>query len=181
MTAPGTGEQPRKQRVPAAARLGSAGPAVGVGGEMLLIALVLHPADVAFVALLEQDISAFERQAVTVALARAPADDRSALLAFAVGACVERVLDHRDQLAVADRRSVEARPFADLGRAREVDAIGRHGQQDAAGVNAECIVVLPHFVWRGMPSQVAVRARWRNSPKPARPNIVRLRIFSLPI
>ena len=36
-------------------------------------------------------------------------------------------------------------------------------------------------MWRGTRDQVTVRARWRNSAKPARPNIVRLSIFSLPI
>lgn len=42
-------------------------------------------------------------------------------------------------------------------------------------------LVLPHFMWRGAPGQVAVRTRWRNSANPARPNIVRSSIFSRPI
>ena len=59
--------------VPAAASgLRPADLAVGVGGELLLVAFELRPIDVALVVILEQNLPLLERLAVAVALARAP-------------------------------------------------------------------------------------------------------------
>lgn len=70
----------------------------------------------------------------------------------------------------------------DVAKMRNAIAVadGERGGE-VRGLLSTGSLVLPHFVWRGTQDQVAVRARWRNSAKPARPNIVRLSIFSLPI
>ena len=98
---------------------------------MLLVPFELRPVDVAFVVILQQNLPFLKRFAVAVALAGASVDDLGALLAFAVGvgARIERVLEHRDHVAVADRRPVEGDQLLAVGGPREVDLLGRHRQQ----------------------------------------------------
>src|SRR5271165_4246960 len=73
-----------QQRSPAPPRLCVAGPAVRIAGQHCLIALVLGPADVAFVMILDEHLPGVHRLSVAVALARAAIDDLSALLALPV-------------------------------------------------------------------------------------------------
>ena len=69
-----------------------------------------------------------------VAGPRPPVDDRGALLAFAVGinAGIERVLEHRDHIAVTDRRPIEGNQLLAVGRPRKVDPLCEHRQQHLA-------------------------------------------------
>src|SRR4051812_9145880 len=84
--------------------------------------------------ILQQDLPLLKRLAVTVARPSPSIDDRSALLAFAigVGAGIERVLEYRDHVAVADRRPVEGDQLLAVGRPRKVNALREHRQQDLA-------------------------------------------------
>jgi hypothetical protein len=69
---------------------------------------------------------------MAVALAGTSVDDLGALLAFAVGvdARIERVLEHGDDIAVADRCPLKADQLLAVGRPREVDSLGEHRQQN---------------------------------------------------
>ena len=131
-TAACAGEKPGQQRPSAAPRLRTVGRPIGIPGELGLVALVGGPIDVAFVVLLEQNLPLLERLAVTVALTGAAVDDRGALLAFAIDVRprVEGVLQHRDDVAVADRPPVEGNQRLAVGRPWKVDPVRRQGQQD---------------------------------------------------
>ena len=85
--------------------------AVRVGGELLLIAFKLLPVDVALVMILQQDLAVPKGTIVPVGLTRPAINDLSSIDAFAVGvgAGIERVLQHRDDIAVADWRPIESR------------------------------------------------------------------------
>jgi hypothetical protein len=98
---------------------------------LLLVSFELRPVDVAFVVILQQNLPFLKRFAVAVALAGTPVDDLGALLAFAVGvgARIERVLEHRDHIPVADRRPLEGDQLLAVGGPREVDLLGGHRQQ----------------------------------------------------
>jgi hypothetical protein len=69
---------------------------------------------------------------VAVARSGTSIDDLGALLAFAVsiGARVERVLERGDDIAVADRRLLEADQLLAVGRPREVDLLTEQRQED---------------------------------------------------
>jgi len=66
------------------------------------------------------------------ALAGAAVDDLGALLIFSEGvdSGVEGVFEHRDHIAIANRRPVEGHQLLAVGGTREVDLIRRHRQQD---------------------------------------------------
>src|SRR5262249_20791138 len=124
-------QKPREQRPTAAARLDTAGPPVSVGGELSLVAFKLRPVDVAFMVILQRNLASLERSAVAVSLAQTSVDDRCALLAFAVGigAGIEGVLEHGDDITIADRQPFKGdQPFA-VGGSREVDLILGYRQQ----------------------------------------------------
>jgi hypothetical protein len=84
---------------------------VGVGGELRLVAFKLVPADVALVMILQQDLAVPKRAVVPVGFTRLAINDLGSMKAFAVGvgAGIERVLQHRDDIAVADWRPIERR------------------------------------------------------------------------
>ena len=98
-----------EQGAAAAAGLRAILATIGVGGELRLIAFKLLPVDVALVMLLEQDLAVPKRTKVPVGLTRPAINDLGSIDAFAVGvgAGIERVLQHRDDIAVADWRPVE--------------------------------------------------------------------------
>src|SRR6202007_1299369 len=91
------------------ARLRPVFASIGIGGELRLIAFKLLPVDVALVMILQQDLAVPKRAIVPVGLARPAINDLGSIDAFAVGvgASIERILQHRDDIAVADRRPVE--------------------------------------------------------------------------
>jgi len=105
-----TAQHPGEQSPSAASRLHSAQPAISIDGKLLLVPFEFRPLDVALMMVLEENLPLLERLAVAVALAGASFNYLGTLLAFAVGvgARVERVLEHRDDIAVADRRPLEA-------------------------------------------------------------------------
>src|SRR3954447_19509623 len=125
-------QQPREQRPSASAGLGAADSPVGIGRELPLVAFKLRPIDVAFMMILQQNLAGLKRFTVAVGLAQTSVDDRGALLAFAVsiGACIKRVLEHRDHIAVTDRQPFEGDQLLAIGGSREVDLILGHRQQD---------------------------------------------------
>ena len=81
---------------------------IRVGGELLLVALELLPVEVALVMILQQDLAVLKRTIVPVGLTRPAINDLGSIDAFAVGvgAGIERVLQHRDDIAVADWRPI---------------------------------------------------------------------------
>jgi hypothetical protein len=84
---------------------------IRIGGELLLIAFEFLPVDIALVMILQQDLAVPERTIVPVGLARPAINDLGSIDGFAVsiGAGIERVLQHRDDIAIADWRPVERR------------------------------------------------------------------------
>jgi hypothetical protein len=93
----------------ATTRLGAVLAAVGVGGELLLIPFEFLPLNVAFVVILQQDLAVLKRAMVAVCLARPAVNDLGSVDTFAVGvgAGIERVLQHRDDIAVSDCCPIE--------------------------------------------------------------------------
>src|SRR5271156_55215 len=100
-----------EQGAAAAAGLRTILATIGVGGEQLLIAFKLLPVNVALMMILQQDLAVLERTIVAVGLARPAINDLGSIEAFAVGVGtgIEWVLQHRDDIAVADWRPVEGR------------------------------------------------------------------------
>jgi hypothetical protein len=97
----------------------------------LLIAFELCPVDVALVVFLKHDLPFAEGLSLTIGLARAPVDERRALLAFSVDlhSSIEGILDHGDDVTIAERSPFEGDHPLAVGRAREVDPIGPRRQQ----------------------------------------------------
>ena len=128
------GHDPGQQRPAAPAGLYASGATVIVESELLLVALIFRPADIAFVMILDHHLPRPDRLAMPVASPRPPFDDRGALLAFPVNVNprVKRVLENRDDVAVADRHPVEAGHAAFVGGPWEVDLIGFHREQHLA-------------------------------------------------
>jgi hypothetical protein len=133
-TAPTAAEQPGKQGSASTAGFCSSGLAVGVGGELFLVTLELLPVDIAVVMVLEHHLPVFHRPSMAVALADAISHQLAALLALPVDVCasVERVLEDRYDVAVADRRPVKRGQTLAIRWPREVDAIGRHRRENLA-------------------------------------------------
>jgi len=94
-----------QQRPPATAGFLPAGLAVVVGGQRGLVPLEIGPSDIALVVILDQDLPLLKRFAVTVAPTRLTIDQRGPLFAFpiGIGAGVEWVFEHPDDIAIADR------------------------------------------------------------------------------
>ena len=99
-----------EQGAAAAAGLRTILATIRVGGELSLIAFEFLPVDVALVMILQQDLAVPKRTVVPVGLTRPAINDLGSIDAFAVGvgAGIERVLQHRDDIAVSDRRPVES-------------------------------------------------------------------------
>src|SRR5208283_1088864 len=114
-----------KALLPAATRLDVADMAVGIRRELLLVPFELSPVDIALMVILEDDLPVFERLAAPVSLLRTPVDDRRAILAppVDIGACVERILQDRDDVATANRRPVESDHSLAVGRPRKMELI----------------------------------------------------------
>jgi len=110
-SAPAACQKASEERAAAAAGLGTILATIRVGGEMLLVPLELLPVDVALVMILQQDLAVPKRTIVPVGLARPAINDLGSIDAFAVGvgAGIERVLQHRNDIAVADWRPIERR------------------------------------------------------------------------
>jgi hypothetical protein len=133
--APSTGEQPTEQGAAASTGFGAVLTAIGVGGKLLLIALELVPVDVALVMILQQDLAVLERTVVSVGLARPAINNLGSVDGFAVGvgAGMERVLQQRDDIAVADRRPIERRHSLAVRRTREMHPLGLERQVHLPG------------------------------------------------
>ncbi len=144
-TAARTTDETSQQRASTPSGLRVANPTVGVAGKQRLITLVLCPADVAFVMILDEHFPCAHRLAVAIALARTTIDDRGALLALpvAVDARIERVLENRDDIAIPDRPPLERRQCPAVRRIGKVDVLGRHPQQHLAGA-AQLTELLEH-------------------------------------
>jgi len=105
-----------------------------VEGELLLVALIFRPANIAFVMILDHHLPCSDRLAMPVAPSRPSVDNAGAFLTFPVNVdpCVEGILENGDHIAVADRRPVEARHATLIRRTWEVDMIGCHREQNLA-------------------------------------------------
>src|SRR5918995_630836 len=103
--------------------------------EVLFVPFEFRAIDIAVVVIPQQNLPQLERFAVAVTPARPAVDDLGALLAFAVGvgASIERVLEHGDRIAVADRCPLEGDQLLAVGGPREVDLLGEHREQDLPG------------------------------------------------
>ena len=84
---------------------------IGVGSELRLITFKLLPVDVALVMIFQQDLAVLQRTIVPVGFARPAINDLGSIDAFAVGigTGIERILQHRDDIAVSDGRPIERR------------------------------------------------------------------------
>jgi len=129
-SATATNQEPDEKRSPAAAGLGAIAATVGVGGQLLLVAFELRPIDVSLVMALQEDLAVFEGAVMTVGLPGTAIDNRGAVLALTVGvgARVEGVLEHRNDVAVADRRPLERGHLLAVRGAGKVDALGPERQ-----------------------------------------------------
>ena len=99
---------------------------------MLLVTLELRPIDVALVMALEENLAVVEGAAMAVGLPGATVDDLGAMFGFTVGvgAGVKRVLQHRNDIAVSDRRPLERNHLLAVRRPREMNAFGPQGEVD---------------------------------------------------
>jgi hypothetical protein len=81
-----------------------------VEGELLLVALIFGPADIAFVMIFDHHLLCPDRLAMPVAPPCPSFDEGGAFLAFPihVNSCIKGILENRDDVAVADRHPVEA-------------------------------------------------------------------------
>src|SRR5207344_2283701 len=79
---------------------------------------------------LQEDLAVFEGAVMAVGLPGAAIDNRGAVLALTVGigAGIERILEHRDDVAVADRRPFERRHPLAIRGAGKVNALGPERQ-----------------------------------------------------
>jgi hypothetical protein len=127
-----TNEKPDQKGPTAATGLGAVAATIGVGGQLLLVALELRPVAVPLMVLLEEDLAVLQGAVVAIGLAGAPVDDLGAMLALTVGvgARVERVLQDRNDVAIADRRPLEGDHLLAVRRARKVYALGLEGEVD---------------------------------------------------
>jgi hypothetical protein len=93
-TAPTTHQQPAEQGAAATTGLRAILSAIGIGGKLCLIALELFPVDVAFVMILQQDLTLLERPVMTICFTGPAVDDLGPVDAFAVGigTCVKWIL-----------------------------------------------------------------------------------------
>src|SRR6202049_3687429 len=130
-----TADETGQQRTPAPSGLRVANPAVGVAGEQRLITLVLCPADVALVMILDEYLPCAHRLAVAIALARTTIDDRGALLALPVrvDARIEGILQNRDDVAIPDWPPLERCQRPAVRRVGKMDVMRCHPQQHLAG------------------------------------------------
>ena len=129
--APTAREETAEQCSPAAPRLPAPGLAVAVCGELCLVALELRPVDVALVMVLQQNLPLLHRLGVTVCLPHVPIDDLgpTLVLSIRVDTSVEGTLQHRDHVAVADRRPVERNHCAAIRRAGEAELFRSQRQE----------------------------------------------------
>ncbi len=123
-TAPTTRQQPAEQGAAATTGLRAILSAIGIGGELFLIALELFPLDVAFVMILQQDLTLVERPVMAIGFAGPAVDDLGPVDAFAVriGTGVKWVLQQRNDIAIADWRPIERRHSLAVRRAWEMRA-----------------------------------------------------------
>jgi transposase len=131
-TAASAGQHARKQRAAATTGFCTTFLAIGVRRKLPLVAIELVQVDVPEVMVPEHDLPFLDRLWVLIALAHSAVDQFGAIptLAVAVGASVEGILEHRNDVAVTDRRPVKGDHLLAVGRSREVDSIGCHGHQD---------------------------------------------------
>jgi hypothetical protein len=110
-SAPAACQKAGEEGAAAAAGLGAILATIRVGGEVLLVPLELLPVDIALVMILQQDLAVPKRTIVPVGLARPAINDLGSIDAFAVGvgAGIERVLQHRNDIAVSDWHPIECR------------------------------------------------------------------------
>jgi hypothetical protein len=84
-TASTTHQQPAEQGAAATTGFRAILAAIGIGGKLCLIALELFPVDVAFVMILQQDLTLVERPVVAIGFTGPAVDDLGPVDAFAVG------------------------------------------------------------------------------------------------
>jgi len=125
------GHDAGEERPATATGLDPSGTTVIVEGELLLIALELVPADVAFVMILDHHFPRPIRLSMPVASPCPPVDDGGTLLALSVDvdACVKWIVQNRNDVAIANRHPFEVRHPTFIGRPREVDLIDPHRKQ----------------------------------------------------
>ena len=124
-------EKPSEQRPAASARLDATFLPEGVDGDMRLVFFKLAPLDIAFMVIFQQNIPCSEGFAVAITLTRTAIDDLRAFLAFTIGidASVERVLEDRNNVSIADWSPIERDGSAAVGRPRKMEMLGRQRNQ----------------------------------------------------
>src|SRR5262249_33803693 len=124
-------QKPGQQGAAAAPGLDPAGFPISVRRQQLLIALELAPLDVPFVVLLDDSLPPIKRLAMLVRRAHAAIDECRALLALPIGirAGVERVLQYRDDVAVADGSPVKTHERLAIRGTREMHLLGGKRKQ----------------------------------------------------
>jgi len=129
-TAP-AGEKSRQQCPATASRLRTPNPAVCIRGQQCLVPLELRPPDIALVVILQQNLPLLKWFAVSVALAQVAIDDLGALLTFAIdiGPGVERVLQHREDVSVADSMPFQRGHRFAVGWSRKLNFLSAHRKQ----------------------------------------------------
>ena len=80
-TASATDEKPDQQGSAATTGLGAVSAAIGVGGELLLVALELRPINVSLVVSSQENLAVLQTAIMAISLAGTAIDDLSAMLA----------------------------------------------------------------------------------------------------
>src|SRR4029077_9519138 len=133
--APTTRQQPDEQGAAATTGLRAILSAIGIGGKLCLIALELFPVDVAFVMILQQDLTFVERPVMAIGFTCPAVNDLGPVDGFAVGigTGVKWILQQRDDIAVADWCPIERRHRLAVRRAREMHALDLERQMHLPG------------------------------------------------
>jgi hypothetical protein len=78
--------------------------------------------------ILQQNLTLLKRLSVPIALAEVAVDEFSALLAFAVGVStrIKRILQHRDNISIADGTPLEGNHTLAIRRPRKVNFLTTH-------------------------------------------------------
>jgi hypothetical protein len=122
------GQQACQQRSPATPGFYTARAAESIGREQSLVPLELRPFDIALMVILQQNLTLLKRLSVPIALADVAVDEFSAFFAFAVGVSprIERILQHRDDISIADGTPLEGNHTLAIRWPRKVNSLTTH-------------------------------------------------------
>ena len=122
-------QQSGEQRSTSASGLGRACRlSIRIASDPLLVALEGRPIDVARVVIAEQDRPLRRRAAMTVALAGPPLDERGpvARLPVGIGACIERILQQADDVAIGRQAPAQGIEPLSVGGTGKEQSLSTH-------------------------------------------------------